>query len=67
MSRIGRQPISLPEGVMVSVEPELVRVNGPKGELTQRVSREMTVEKTDTRGRWSSARPTAASTARCTA
>ncbi len=48
MSRIGRQPISLPEGVMVSVEPELVRVNGPKGELTQRVSREMSVEKTDT-------------------
>ena len=47
MSRIGRQPITLPEGVMVSVEPELVRVNGPKGELTQRVSAEMTVEKTD--------------------
>ncbi len=32
---------------MVSVEPELVRVNGPKGELTQRVSGEITVEKTD--------------------
>jgi large subunit ribosomal protein L6 len=32
---------------MLSVEPELVRVNGPKGELTQRVSPEMTVEKTD--------------------
>ena len=32
---------------MVSVEPELVRVNGPKGELTQRVSGEIRVEKTD--------------------
>ena len=32
---------------MVSLEPELVRVNGPKGELTQRVSREMSVEKAE--------------------
>ncbi len=47
MSRIGRQPIPLPEGVMVSLERELVRVNGPKGELTQRLSPEMSVEKTD--------------------
>ena len=44
MSRIGKQPIPVPSGVTVSVEPELVRVNGPKGELTERVSRDMTVE-----------------------
>jgi large subunit ribosomal protein L6 len=48
MSRIGKQPIPLPEGVMVSIEPELVRVNGPKGELSERVSRDLTVEKQDT-------------------
>ncbi|MBA3300424.1 MAG: 50S ribosomal protein L6 [Thermoleophilaceae bacterium] len=47
MSRIGKQPIQVPEGVTVSVEPELVRVNGPKGELTERVSRAMTVDQED--------------------
>jgi large subunit ribosomal protein L6 len=47
MSRIGKQPIDVPEGVMVSLETELVRVNGPKGELTERVSREMDVKQED--------------------
>ena len=47
MSRIGKQPIAVPEGVTVTVEPELVRVNGPKGELAERVSRDMSVEKED--------------------
>jgi large subunit ribosomal protein L6 len=32
---------------MVSLETELVRVNGPKGELTERVSREMDVKQED--------------------
>ena len=40
MSRIGRQPIPVPSGVTVSIEPELVRVNGPRGELAERVPRE---------------------------
>jgi large subunit ribosomal protein L6 len=47
MSRIGKQPIPLPAGVMVSIEPEVVRVNGPRGELSERVSRHMQVEQTD--------------------
>ena len=47
MSRIGKQPIPVPAGVTVSVEPELVRVNGPKGELTERISRDMTVEEAE--------------------
>ncbi len=47
MSRIGRQPIPVPEGVMISIEPELVTVNGPKGELHERVNRDLTVEKQD--------------------
>jgi len=47
MSRIGRQPISVPEGVTVSIEPEVVRVNGPKGELHERVARDITVEQDD--------------------
>ena len=47
MSRIGKQPIPVPSGVEVTIEPELVRVKGPKGELEQRVSRDMTVEQED--------------------
>jgi large subunit ribosomal protein L6 len=43
MSRIGRQPITVPAGVSVSIEPERVIVNGPKGELTERISRDMSV------------------------
>ncbi|HYY73983.1 MAG TPA: 50S ribosomal protein L6 [Solirubrobacterales bacterium] len=47
MSRIGKLPIPVPSGVVVSVEPELVRVKGPKGELQQRVSREIRIEQQD--------------------
>jgi large subunit ribosomal protein L6 len=48
MSRIGRKPIDLPSGVAVTVEPGLVKVKGPKGELSQAVSQDMTVEVADT-------------------
>jgi large subunit ribosomal protein L6 len=47
MSRIGKQPIPIPETVTVSIEPEVVRVSGPRGELQERVSREMTIEQQD--------------------
>jgi large subunit ribosomal protein L6 len=43
MSRIGRKPIPVPSGVTVAIEPELVRVNGPKGELSERIHRDITV------------------------
>ncbi|MGH2839810.1 MAG: 50S ribosomal protein L6 [Solirubrobacteraceae bacterium] len=43
MSRIGKKPIPVPAGVTVSIEPELVRVNGPRGELHERVPRDITV------------------------
>jgi large subunit ribosomal protein L6 len=43
MSRIGKKPIPVPTSVTVSIEPELVRVNGPKGELTERIPRDITV------------------------
>jgi large subunit ribosomal protein L6 len=43
MSRIGRQPITVPAGVSIAIEPELVTVNGPKGELSERINREMSV------------------------
>src|ERR687887_162617 len=48
MSRIGRKQIDLPSGVDVTVEPGLVRVKGPKGELQQAVSPDMQVSIEDT-------------------
>src|ERR671917_2850901 len=47
MSRIGRKPIPVPEGVTVSVGPGRVTVNGPRGELQQGVSARMEVVEDD--------------------
>ncbi|MGZ4217926.1 MAG: 50S ribosomal protein L6 [Solirubrobacteraceae bacterium] len=44
MSRIGKQPIPVPAGVTVAIEPERVTVNGPKGELSERIQRDIKVE-----------------------
>ncbi len=35
MSRIGRKPVTVPKGVVVTAKNELLTVKGPKGELTQ--------------------------------
>ncbi|MDQ2761258.1 MAG: 50S ribosomal protein L6 [Actinomycetota bacterium] len=43
MSRIGRQPIPIPAGVSIAIEPDRVIVNGPKGELSERIHRDMTL------------------------
>ena len=43
MSRIGRKPIPVPAGVSIAIEPERVTVNGPKGELSERIHRDITV------------------------
>ena len=47
MSRIGKQPIPIPDGVNVAVDPGRVTVNGPLGELTQNVPQRMLIEKED--------------------
>jgi large subunit ribosomal protein L6 len=44
MSRIGKQPIPVPAGVTIAIEPERVTVNGPKGELSERIQRVIKVE-----------------------
>ncbi len=37
MSRIGKLPIAIPDGVQVSVNDQAVKVKGPKGELSHRI------------------------------
>jgi large subunit ribosomal protein L6 len=44
MSRIGRLPVAIPNGVSVTVsEANIVNVKGPKGELTQNMSPKMII------------------------
>jgi len=43
MSRIGRKPIPVPDGVTVSIDPGAVSIKGPKGELRQTVDRDMAI------------------------
>ena len=47
MSRIGRQPVTVPSGVTVSVDGQNVTVKGPKGELSHTVAAPITVEQGD--------------------
>lgn len=48
MSRIGKKPISLPNGVSVTVEQgNTVHVKGPKGELSQKIHDDMKVSVVD--------------------
>jgi large subunit ribosomal protein L6 len=44
MSRIGRLPVPVPSGVTVTIEPELVAVKGPLGELSERIALDINVE-----------------------
>ncbi len=48
MSRIGKKPITLPQGVTAIVEGQRVEVNGPKGTLSFNVHPEMIVKLEDT-------------------
>ena len=43
MSRIGKMPITVPAGVTVTVENNLVTVKGPKGELQRQISQSMKI------------------------
>ena len=45
MSRIGRKPINIPAGVDVKVNGTEVTVKGPKGTLTQKFHKNMTIKK----------------------
>ena len=49
MSRIGRLPIQIPAGVTVTIaDDNTVTVKGPKGELSQKVNKDIKVEQVGT-------------------
>ena len=47
MSRIGNSPISIPEGVTVTVDNAVIKVAGPKGELEQAYDNAINIEIAD--------------------
>ena len=57
MSRIGKNPVTITDGVNVTVSPEnVITVKGPKGELKQAVDRDIKIEVKD--GKVEFVRPT---------
>lgn len=56
MSRVGKAPVSIPEGVTLSVDKNTVTVKGPKGELSQIIDADMSCSVED--GVFSIERPT---------
>lgn len=47
MSRIGKKPVAVPEGVDVTLNGNAVAVKGPKGELSAVLPERVTIEKSD--------------------
>jgi large subunit ribosomal protein L6 len=47
MSRIGKKPIAIPEGVTVDIKGSEVTVKGPKGELIRRFDPDMAIKLED--------------------
>ena len=56
MSRIGRKPIAVPDGVTIDIKPGMISVKGPKGELSEAISPDMKV--TQSNGTLTVERPT---------
>lgn len=44
MSRIGKNPVVIPAGVKVNLDGKMLRIKGPKGELSMRVHDDILVE-----------------------
>jgi len=47
MSKIGKLPITLPEGVSLEISGKIVKVKGAKGELELKIAREIEVDQKD--------------------
>lgn len=48
MSRIGRKPITRPDNVKVTINDNIITVEGPKGVLHERIPQDISIEITDT-------------------
>ncbi|MFH1866475.1 MAG: 50S ribosomal protein L6 [Patescibacteria group bacterium] len=44
MSRLGKQPITIPKGVEITIAPRVIKLKGPKGEFTQPLPGQVVVE-----------------------
>ena len=44
MSKIGKKPIEIPQDVTITIEAPMVKIKGPKGELSFKISREIEVK-----------------------
>ncbi len=47
MSRIGKQPIAVPQGVDIKLEGNKISVNGPKGQLERELHRDIIIKQED--------------------
>ncbi len=47
MSRIGNQPIQIPDGVSVNIDGSVVNIKGPKGELSGAFSKDINIAESD--------------------
>ena len=47
MSRVGRRPITIPDGVKVDIKKNEVTVTGPKGELSRSFNPDMSIIQED--------------------
>jgi large subunit ribosomal protein L6 len=47
VSRIGKQPVTVPAGATVTIENNLVNAKGPKGELTRQLHKDMIIKLED--------------------
>jgi len=47
MSKIGKQPVKLPEGVSAKIEESAISISGPKGTLTRKFPKKIALEEKD--------------------
>ncbi|CFX04777.1 Ribosomal protein L6 [Syntrophomonas zehnderi OL-4] len=47
MSRIGRKPIARPDNVKVTINDDIITVEGPKGILSQQIPQDISIEVSD--------------------
>jgi len=50
MSRVGKKPVIIPQGVDVTVDGNTVSVKGPKGQLSENLNNAVSIELSDTDG-----------------